>query len=151
MCCPTPGRKYWMLTTNHRMLPAWHVILITEADACSLLQWHQVHLYRHFSSEQAVALEVIPPSPPLLARWFALLGSHRAHDIDTSRLKIHQKINLRSTHDVLLPLWVLCSWDQIRGNLKYTFYMHIAWVLGSATLTVSIYRSTWIASHYLVM
>lgn len=109
-----------------RILPAWFVILVTEANACSLLQWHQVHLHRHFSPEQAVALEVVPPSPQLLAHWFAQLGSHRAHDIDSSRLKIDQKINLRSTHDVLLPLWVLCSCDQTRGSLKYTFHMRIA-------------------------
>lgn len=34
--------------------------LVTEANSCSLFQWHQVYLHRHFSPEQEGALEAHP-------------------------------------------------------------------------------------------
>lgn len=69
-------------------------------------------IYRSVSVPNKRALwKWIPSSASLLALQFTLLDSQRAHKIDSSRLKIDQKVNLRSAHYVLLTLWVFGSWD----------------------------------------
>lgn len=48
------------IITNHEDGFSMLCDLVTEANSCSLFQWHQVHLHRHFSPEQEGALEVHP-------------------------------------------------------------------------------------------
>lgn len=74
-----------------RILLAWYVIWSQRPTPAPCFNGTRC-IYTGISVQNRRALwKCIPSSPPLLALWFAQSGGHRAHEIDSSRLKNRPK------------------------------------------------------------